>query len=244
MDSYSCAHPDEKLIEDRLCGNVVCTGCGVVVESYVFDECAPFDPPAPSRPHKKPVVRCVRPEVDDLPPAIASKLPESVRIIKQICASLRLNESVQDIACEIHKEAIIKKALTGGFRGKSFKSSAVSAVYFACKLSNVARAEVEMHANYDITKTELSTMNKLVRQLLRASKYSEAMNAPLDPKQLLPRFIAAMSTHPAVIPPERTRAVRAVADTALPSKAPARTRTGQHNRMRRPRAGRPTPCKT
>lgn len=200
----SCEHDQADVIDDPTCGTV-CTRCGVVLDSVIFEQSPGYyasaeytRPATSSRSVKKTFARVeqhvYRTERDPETGLTGSKIKESDRHIARICNDMRLPDAIRDTAVEIHRLAMRAKEHTGGFRGKQFLASVASALYFACIIRNVARAESEFTANIpELDRGDLTRCNKIVRHLLRDAHFGHRLRAPIDPGKLIPRYVAALT---------------------------------------------------
>lgn len=214
-----CDHDPSLVIEDS--GMCVCTGCGRVLEDYGFVSegtgtyvraATSYSNDSPQRRRRHPNIHgCWQHEKDPETQLTPAKIKASEATIAEVCQALQLNDAVRTCGCELHQTLLRLKEPSGGFRGHQFRTSAISAVYFACILHKVSRAEVEFAANLScISRSQLTTMNKLVRRLLCRTHYAPLLQKPLDPAQLVPRFLRALEEDPPMYEKANSNAIRRV----------------------------------
>lgn len=96
---------------------------------------------------------------------------------------------------------LLVDAFKEGFRPRdaAFDPSAASALYYACKVQGVDRAEVEMVSNCGVTTKQLTVSNKNLRRKLTKSVFATKIYAPADPNKLIPRFLDVLCIEPSII---------------------------------------------
>lgn len=215
----SCPHDENDIIEDPVSGRV-CTQCGLVLDGTVF-ESSPhnFRYEEPQSHSRQPMQRAERSlyhtERDTETGVTAFKTSASRKAVGNVCSTLRLVENVRKTAEDMHLWCIRAKEATGGFRGPHFHASAASAVYYACMFHGVSRGEVEFDANLLLSRSRLTTMNKTIRRLLAGSPYAHRLQQPIDPRHLIPRFVATLCLAPCIIPKENATQLRSAMERIL-----------------------------
>ena len=81
-------------------------------------------------------------------------------------------------------------------RDGAMHNAAASALYYACKLEDVDRAEVEIAANCGVTMKHLTISNKRFRRALALTTLGARVCAPANPLRLIPRFLDALCADP------------------------------------------------
>lgn len=182
-----CDHEACLVVHDCSSGDRICTGCGLVLEAYCFDD--------HSNPWDQTIAEPTETvEFDDT--RKAKKFRKLCDIVRTMGHAMKLQENVVDMAI-----ALIAEALKAGHqvRDASCTSTAASALYYSCKVNGLDRAEAEIAANCNVTTKQLTVMNKHFRRSLGTSTFAAALNAPPNPMRLIPRFLDALCLHPAVI---------------------------------------------
>lgn len=196
----ACAHAD--VIDDP--HGSVCTNCGQVFAEMIFDDTRPYEDFTPTR-H---TLRTRAWESDRDPETMLpnSKVKASDTTVNSVCNDLRLDDTVREVAKALHRDILKIR----DFRGALFEVSAVSAVYFACRIRNVSRGEAEFAANIStITRSQLTAMNKQIRRVFEGTPHEHMFSSRLDPMHLIPRFLCAMAAGEfPIIPPDRVCAIR------------------------------------
>ena len=216
-----CDHDERFIVEDPASG-MVCTQCGAVLEFMSFDTLTFYEQELPSHhtlQEDSGMTRVERhiwkTEKDPDSGLTAAKLKTSAKVIAEVCNALSLNDRIRSTACELHAEVLRLKEPHGGFRGQHFKTSAASAVYFACIIHHASRGEVEFAANADVSRSALTTTNKIVRRLLSPTKYGALLHPPINPAHLTPRFVAALVQQPPLFDQRLGERVRGLVESLL-----------------------------
>jgi len=179
----SCDHRGYTLIHDHSTGDQICSGCGIILESFAFD-----DRPAWNDPPSEPVDLLGEFEERD-----SKKLKKVRDILRQVGHDMKLTEGIMDLGFRL-----VIDAFRAGLklRDSTSYSTAASALYYACKIEHVDRAEVEMAINCHVSSKQLTVSNKHFRRALAHSTYAPALNAPANPVRLIPRFLDVLSMAP------------------------------------------------
>jgi transcription initiation factor TFIIIB Brf1 subunit/transcription initiation factor TFIIB len=171
----NCNHEEHITIHDKSSGDQICTGCGTVLEAFAFEEYC-----------------------DDFSACTVTK--ESIKhseTIRNLGHLLRLPDSIITMATTLLIEAQTQGGLR--IRQSTINTISASALYYACKLEDADRAEVEIIANCNVTPKQLATSNKLFRRALSSSPWAAKISAPANPLRLIPRFLDVLCSEPAVI---------------------------------------------
>ena len=173
-----CNHEEHIRVHDHSSGDQICTGCGMVLESFAFE-----DQPA----------HLTHSEPD--PPNI-KKLYKPSEKIRNMGHLLKLPDAIISLAITLLADAY---ATGFGIRDATITSTAASALYYACKIQDVDRAEIEITSNCGVTTKQLTVSNKQFRRALAASSCAAKIYAPANPVRLIPRFLDVLCSEPALI---------------------------------------------
>jgi transcription initiation factor TFIIIB Brf1 subunit/transcription initiation factor TFIIB len=181
MNESNCSHPPDAILSENT--GDVCTLCGRVLDTAVYvngyvngyhHESSTTDVTTPTS------------TTTDCPKTL-DKLIRGAAIIHRICASLSIPESIEQKARSIHSDAL--EALAGKMRGELFAASCASCIYYACKLSRgCGRAEIEL-CGEGVSLKLIERTNKMLRRALADKPYTRTLLEPLDPAELVPRFL-------------------------------------------------------
>lgn len=181
-----CTHPCVARMYDRSTGDEICTECGRVLDviafGMAFDTHDTFrDPPPPQ---------------DDLPERLDKKARRIRDHVRMVAHSLHVNHRVVEVA-----EHLVSEVCARGMaiRDGTMRHVAASAVYYACKLEDVDRAEIEIAANCEIALKHVVVSNKRFRRALATTALGPRICAPANPIRLIPRFLEVLCADPAPI---------------------------------------------
>lgn len=198
---YECTHEEYTHVYDRSSGDRICTGCGTVLESFVFDECI--------RSIDEDRYRVQDPAIDSLCDRLRIKLDRVQKDVRIIGSNMKLSESIVSLADDI----LLAAFLHGLHVRESFiRPLAAAALYYACKLQGVDRAELEMALNCGLSTSDVSMANKRLRRVLAQTAYAAKMHAPTNPVRLIPRFMEVLSMPPEVISPHQKQKIRSMSE--------------------------------
>lgn len=113
--------------------------------------------------------------------------------------AMKLSDRVIGVAT-----VLLSEACADGYRvrdGMMMQQTAASALYYACKIENVDRAEVEIAANCGIALKHLTISNKRFRRALATTTFGAKVCAPANPLRLIPRFVDALCAEPTPVVP-------------------------------------------
>jgi transcription initiation factor TFIIIB Brf1 subunit/transcription initiation factor TFIIB len=185
---YECNHDESLIVHDTATGERICSACGLVLEAYMFDD----------RHH---TYYCAHssttPIVPDILPDSAKRSRKIREHVESTVHHLRLPENVVNVALSLLQEALESKAYR--LRNAMMDVSAASLVYFACKILDIDRAEIELVVNCGLSPKTLSVSNKNLRRALGASQHAGKIHHPINPVRLIPRFLQALTQQPSVI---------------------------------------------
>ena len=129
-------------------------------------------------------------------PTTNKKLLKPSETIRNMGHLLKLPDAIIALAITLLADA---HAAGFGIRPTAINSTAASALYYACKIRDVDRAEIELASNCDVTTRELTISNKQFRRALAASPCAAKIYAPANPVRLIPRFLDVLCSEPALI---------------------------------------------
>lgn len=199
-----CAHPEECRVNDHSSGDQICTACAQVLEAFAFETLPAWQN------HAKYDDACVatdKKSVADRAERIAKRVRDISRHVKSMGYGMRLTEHVVDVAVALLAEVVSQRYTV---RDGSVRQTAASALYYACRVEDVDRAEVEIAANCGLTLKQLTVSNKLFRRALASTEFGAKVCAPANPLRLIPRFVEALCAgSDPVIPRSEKNAVRA-----------------------------------
>lgn len=164
-----CDH--KYVVVDR--GDTICTGCGLVVESFAFDTNAEYN--ADLSPIAPPSV-----------PNLTKRFSRMESCVKRIGHALRLAEHVMS-AAQTLTHRLMERSIT--VRENSLFSFAAAIVYHACKMENADRSESEFVATGMVDSRSMARANKRVRRELS----NFIVHRGIDPSHLVQRFINILS---------------------------------------------------
>ena len=200
-----CDHEPHLITHDHASGDQICTGCGLVLESFTFDEhsfgqgysCgASLAEEHTFKQYEDPLK-----EVAHL-----KKLAKPFETIRNMGGHrLQLPDNIISTAIEL-----LKGAYTAGFRirNTNINTTAASSLYYACKIVDVDRAEIEIATNCGLTTKQLTVSNKQFRRALASSPWASKIYAPANPVRLIPRFLDALCSEPTLLRHEDKNKVR------------------------------------
>lgn len=199
-----CAHESHLILHDYSTGDQICTGCGTVLEAFAFSP--GFDTIKDTRDAEESRISLDIP-LDDRDRKKMKKLEDAVRCMGH---DLKLTDALKDLAFRL-----IVDAVRAGYkvRESMVHQTAASALYYACKLDRVDRAEIELALNCNISSKQLTVSNKHFRRALASSPYADVLNAPANPIRLIPRFLDVLCRPPeAVVDPKEKYRVRRLSE--------------------------------
>lgn len=198
-----CDHPPERRVNDRATGDQICTECGRVLEAFAFD--TPVDSCdaayETSRAIACPALALNRDMKDinalnALDDRVAHKVRRVFDLVKMMAHAMKFSDRVIEMA-----GTLLTAACARGYvvRDGAMHNAAASALYYACKLEDVDRAEVEIAANCGVTMKHLTISNKRFRRALALTTLGARVCAPANPLRLIPRFVDALCADPTPI---------------------------------------------
>ena len=218
-----CGRP-ENVVVDHAAGDMICTDCGVVIESHLMDERPEWH--GPGEDGARPDGRRAGP-AGGLLPGLASttldRLPaklhkyvtaeerapgervalDGFRAIDQLAAELRLTGTVVETAKEVMRDACLKNARLG-----TMAVLAASCVYYACKIAGVSRRKREIAGMCRVSETDLNAVNKALKVALTGRPYHASMYSSVRPADLIFRAVDRLD----MLPEDRRRVKRRAMD--------------------------------
>lgn len=190
-----CNHPQS--VHDQCSGDHICTCCGLILESHAFET---YSENHSMSTNEIFVCRDAR-DVKKL-----NRLQESVSRMGRL---MNLPETIVQVAVSLLIGAFVE-----GFRLRdaSIEPTSASALYYACKIQDVDRAEVEMASNCGVTAKQLTISNKNFRRKLSNSPFAHKIYAPANPSKLIPRFLDVLCMEPPIIRREHKQRIRCLGE--------------------------------
>ena len=190
-----CDHDDHIIVHDHSSGDRICTGCGTVLESFVFDtvrDCDRYGVRDPIQENIQEITRDKRTET-----------------ILSMGHDMKLPESVINTALVLFAEVV-----ASGLRARftNLRSFAASALYYACKIEDVDRAEIEVTSNCHVTTKELTLSNKHFRRALISTPWAAKISVPANPVRMIPRFLDTICATPALVRHEDKQRIRRLSE--------------------------------
>lgn len=189
----NCNHEDHHLIHDHSSGDKICTGCGTVLESFSFED--------QFVPHEESTY------TENTP--LRKEFVKPSQTIRTMGHLLRLPDSIVSTAITLFLDASAAGLRT---RQSTLNAIAASALYYACKIGDVDRAEIEITSNCGVTTKQLAISNKHFRRALASSPWAARIYAPANPVRLIPRFMDALCSDPPVIRREDKHRIRSLSE--------------------------------
>jgi transcription initiation factor TFIIIB Brf1 subunit/transcription initiation factor TFIIB len=229
-----CDHPRDARVHDRSTGDEICTECGQVLEAFAFDfPCDMCDMSYDMHdvPPECNSTSVMRRETDPMSSTLDERTGRKVRRIcehvRVMAHAMKLTDRVIEVSDRLVTE-VCARGMT--VRDGIMCEIAASALYYACKLEHVDRAEVEIAANCGIALKHVVLTNKRFRRTLATTSFGPLLCAPANPLRLIPRFLEVLCAGPVPIVPRtqkhrmRTRCedigARAVRSGTLEGKSP------------------------
>lgn len=188
-----CDHPPERRVNDRATGDQICTECGRVLEAFAFD--MPVDSCDAAYESSR-TIACPLKDGNALDDRIAHKVRRVFDLVKMMAHAMKFSDRVIEMA-----GTLLTAACARGYvvRDGAMHNAAASALYYACKLEDVDRAEVEIAVNCGVTMKHLTISNKRFRRALALTTLGARVCAPANPLRLIPRFVEALCADPTPI---------------------------------------------
>lgn len=181
----ACPHDPSMCRYDASMDSEICTGCGLVMtmqHSCTTTLCASDSTESSVHHHHQSTM-----DVKDL-----RKLRRITDGIQNLCHTMKLVSGVEHTARQLAEDAF-----RAGLKTRETTTDAfiASVVYYACKVMDIDRAEIELVVNGNITMKQLTVMNKLVRRRLCHIQ----LDRPPNPARLIPRFLDALLQPPSIV---------------------------------------------
>ena len=178
------------VVTDYMSGDVVCTSCGVVVESCIFLEVGRYNDAA-AAPHPAPAAkkRRVLQPIQDVGTRADVARRNGFAVVEALASRGRFLDTVTDAAKQVYADFYDAR----GVRGESDQELvAACALYNACKIQGVPRTPREMAASLGVSSKPLNSTNKRFLKALGDRPYIRSMLSGARAEDLINRNVDAL----------------------------------------------------